>query len=374
MIKISVILLLILVTALPAIAEISDYIGLRGQASVWGNVNPDNDLPIWMGLRYIPQLNIGAPLSDGKLLDFKFSANINGSGGTHPFNEFDYEGAIKPYRAWSRYSGNQFELRLGLQKINFGSASMLRPLMWFDQVDPRDPLQLTDGVWGVLGRYYFLNNMNIWIWGLYGNKGPKTWEIGETSDRTPELGGRFQVPVPRGEAALSFHHRKADLPYFSDNIPENRFGFDAKWDIEIGLWIETAWIQKRRDLLQMTNQHLFTVGTDYTFNIGNGPHLGIEQILISMDQNPFGMENKNHFTAATLSYPMGIFDNISAIVYRDWTNKTTYNFINWHRQFDRLSFYLMAFMNPETFILPQQSADAQMFSGKGFQLMLVYNH
>ena len=68
-----------------------------------------------------------------------------------------------------RYSSDQFELRLGLQKINFGSASMLRPLMWFDQMDPRDPLHLTDGVWGLLARYYFLNNANIWLWGLYGN-------------------------------------------------------------------------------------------------------------------------------------------------------------------------------------------------------------
>lgn len=398
---------MILVPLLSAVAQKNNHIGFRGQASVWANVNPDNDLPLWMGLRYIPQLNFNTPVGDDRLLDLELSANINGSGGTHPFDEFDYEGAIKPYRAWARYSGNQFELRLGLQKINFGSASMLRPLMWFDQVDPRDPLQLTDGVWGVLGRYYFLNNMNIWIWGLYGNKGPKSWEIGETREETPEFGGRLQVPVPGGEAALSFHHRKADLRktgpallqsdpasswfslpgqegflesgqepenFFSGNIPENRFGFDAKWDIEIGLWIEAAWIQKRMDLLQLTNQHLFTLGADYTFDIGNGPHLGVEQIMISMDRDPFEMGNRNHLTAASLSYPLGIFDNISAIVYRDWTNKNTYNFINWHRQYDRFSFYLMAFLNPETFNLPQQSEGAEMFSGKGFQLMLVYNH
>ncbi len=400
-------MLLIQVCALSAAAQVKDHIGWRGQASAWVNVNPENDLPLRMGFRYIPQLNINARMGDDRLLDFEFSANINGSGGIKPYDEYDHEGNIKPYRVWARYSGNQFEVRMGLQKINFGSASMLRPLMWFDQVDPRDPLQLTDGVWGVLGRYYFLNNVNIWIWGLYGNKGPKTWEIGETRNKTPEFGGRLQVPVPRGEAALSFHHRKADLHelgisflqndfassffpvntqdelksdlrdyiiFFSDNIPENRLGFDAKVDVETGLWIEATWIQKRQDLLQLTNQHLFTLGADYTFDIGNGPHIGVEQILISMDQHPFGLDNKTHFTAATLSYPLGIFDNISAIVYRDWTNRNTYNFINWQRTFDRFIFYLMAFWNPETFRLPQQSEGGQMFSGKGFQLMMVFNH
>ena len=388
------------------------------------NVNPENDLPVWAGVRYIPQVNFGIPLTGGNLLDFEFSANINGSGGMHPFDKFDSEGAIKPYRTWIRYSADRFELRLGLQKINFGSASMLRPLMWFDQVDPRDPLQLTDGVWGLLGRYFFLNNINVWLWGLYGNEGPKTWEIGETTHKTPEFGGRFQVPVPRGEAALSFHHRKVDLQgtgiqYFRsgfgpvsclpadanrpgtrhplkelllvndglaendeifftgsgfNNVPENRFGFDAKWDVEIGLWLEAAWIQKRKDVLQLTNQHLFTLGADYTFGVGNGLHLAVEQILISLDHKAFRLGNRNHFTAATVSYPLGIFDNISAIVYRDWTNENTYNFINWQHTLNRFTFYLMAFLNPETFRLPQVSDAAKMFSGKGFQLMLVFNH
>jgi len=55
---------------------------------------------------------------------------------------------------WIRLSTKQFELRAGLQKINFGSATLLRPLMWFDKIDPRDPLQLTDGVYALLARYY----------------------------------------------------------------------------------------------------------------------------------------------------------------------------------------------------------------------------
>ncbi|MBN2274896.1 MAG: hypothetical protein JXK95_11220, partial [Bacteroidales bacterium] len=137
-----------------------DSLQFKGQMSAWALYNPGNTLPIYLGGRYIPQLNYSIQLPKKGKIDFEASANINGMAGFHPFDTGNTDGKIKPYRLWARYSTRQFELRLGLQKINFGSASMLRPLMWFDKLDPRDPLQLTDGVWGLLARYYFLNNAN----------------------------------------------------------------------------------------------------------------------------------------------------------------------------------------------------------------------
>ena len=114
-----------------------------------------------------------------RLIDFEASANIYGNAGIHFFDSASADGNISPYRVWGRYSTKQLEVRLGLQKINFGTATMLRALRWFDEVDPRDPLQLTDGVWGGLARYYFLNNTNIWIWVLYGTDRPKGMELME---------------------------------------------------------------------------------------------------------------------------------------------------------------------------------------------------
>jgi len=118
--------------------------------------------------------------------------------------------------------------------------------MWFDRIDPRDPLQLTDGVYGILMRDYFLNNANIWIWGLYGNKNTKGWEFLSTKARSVEFGGRFQHPVGNGEMALTYHHRQIDpnqsLPGLDmanvSSVPENRFTLDGKWDIGIGFWFE----------------------------------------------------------------------------------------------------------------------------------------
>lgn len=194
--------------------SVRDTLHFRGQFSAWANVSPANDLPVWAGGRIIPQANYEIFLPSGRQFDFEVSANIRGSSGFSFFDSLRTEGNIKAYRAWARFSGTQFELRAGLQKINFGSAAMLRPLMWFDKMDPRDPLQLTDGVWGLLGRYYFLNNASVWLWTLHGNKGQRAWEILETPGNRPEFGGRIQVPVLPGEAAFSYHYRQTRLPRF----------------------------------------------------------------------------------------------------------------------------------------------------------------
>jgi hypothetical protein len=367
----------------------AQVVSFRGQASAWANVNPGNDLPFWIGGRYLPQANLDLDLGAGRFAGFEASANLSGSAGMALFDSLNTDGQLKPYRAWARYSTSQFEFRIGLQKINFGAASLLRPLMWFDQVDPRDPLQLTDGVWGMLGRYYFLNNANIWLWALYGNEGPKTWETGPTTEKKPEYGGRLQLPISRGEMGFTFHHRKADqhfwdlcpplescieLPGYMTGIPENRYGFDAKWDVEVGLWIEASWIHKRRDAGVFTNQQMAVIGSDYTLGVGNGLHLLAEYLVFSFDHDPFAFENTSHFSAGSVSYPVGLFDNISAIFFYDWTNDQLYSFAHWQRQFNRMSIYLMAFWNPEVLQLPQQDEQSGLFAGKGFQIMLVYNH
>jgi hypothetical protein len=357
-----------------------DSIRFSGQVSSWLNVNPDNALPFAGGARYIPQFDYMKDSGKGKLFDAELSLNIYGNGSLHPFDSLDYSGKIKPYRGWVRYSTDQFELRLGLQKLNFGSAMMVRPLMWFDQLDPRDPLKLTDGVWGLLARYYFLNNTNIWLWTLYGNSGVRGWETIPVNRREPEFGGRLQLPVPRGEMAFTYHHRIADSRGMGaiiasyDRIPENKFGFDVKWDLGAGLWLEGSYTNKLKDVGIFTNQVAMNAGADYTFGLGNGLYIAYEQLLASYDKEAFSFSNKTLFSLITLSYPLGVFDKVSAIVYYDWPNSKSYNFMTWQRQFDRVSLYFMAYWNPDTFILPTQTGSQNIFAGKGIQLMFVLNH
>ena len=150
------------------------------------------------------------------------------------------EGKLKPYRVWLRYSGKNWELRGGLQKINFGTARMFRPLMWFDAMDVRDPLQLTDGVYGILGKYFFENNASVWLWSLLGNKRPKGWELIGSARRRPEIGGRFEFPAFAGEMGVSTHHRKTDVHHLcrcSGEYAAGRKPSRTGWAVGRGGWL-----------------------------------------------------------------------------------------------------------------------------------------
>lgn len=360
-----------------AISQTVEYTGL---ASGWTNYNHSLNPEMWAGVRYIPQINLRLEHDSKNLFDVEFSATLRGTLATLPFDTLFSEGIISPYRIWLRYSTNQFEIRAGLQKINFGSASMIRPLMWFDKLDPRDPLQLTNGVWGILARYYFLNNANIWLWALYGNKEAKTWEIGPTSPKMPELGGRFQHPIFAGELGLTCHYRLCDLSDFplinSDYhvSSEKRVGLDGKWDVGTGLWFEGVWINKNMNIGEYTNQLSLCLGVDYTFSLGNGVNLVYEQLLFGYNKKALRLDSPYLFSTISASYPLGMSDNINAIVYFDWKNRNFYNMLTWNHQFKSIVLYCMGYANPKNYSLPLSTGEVNLFSGTGLQIMLVLNH
>ncbi len=360
-----------------------DTLSFNGQLSAFVLFKLNENGP-FIGGRYLPQLNYGINTSNHGKWDMELSLNIYGIADFSILKDPETDDAFKLYRGWIRYSGEQYEVRLGLQKINFGSASMIRPLMWFDRIDPRDPLQLTDGVWGVLGRYYFLNNVNLWAWTLYGNEQPSVWEVVKTNEHIPEFGGRIQFPFYTGELGITYHHRTADSRHLADllqvtdwnlaRIPENKFGIDGKWDVEAGLWFEASWTTKTKDLDIFTNQQLINIGADYTFGIGNGLNAVIEHLTATNSRKAFDFYRPSNFTALSCSYPFGITDNISAIIYYDWPNEKFYNFINWKKQLNSFSFYAICFFNPETNVLPMSKDVYNMMGGTGLQIMVVYNH
>jgi len=159
--------------------------------------------------RYLPSLETNIYNKSNKFVDLELTGNL--------YYQTDFDTTsnsdIDFYRLWSRYSTTQFEMRLGLQKINFGPAFLFRPLMWFSSNDPQDPLGLSKGVWGLRLRYYFLNNANIWAWCLYGNNDLKGMEIFPTKDNSIEYGGRIQLPILNGELGISYHNRHYETDY-----------------------------------------------------------------------------------------------------------------------------------------------------------------
>jgi len=373
------ILALILVFLLTSAEAEGQALGFKGQAIGWTTLNPAEPFQAQAGLRYIPEINFNVPV--GKYsVEGEFSVNIWGSS-IYSQDTIDLDGDISPYRMWVKFSGDQFELRAGLQKINFGSAQMFRPLMWFDKIDPRDPLQLTDGVWGLLGRYYFLNNANIWIWGIYGEEKLKGWELIPSKKNSIEYGGRVQLPLFTGEIAASYHHRTADPgPVLPDSItlgetsPENRIGLDFKMDLALGIWAELSLSKQNFSYTDLDYKSLLNVGMDYTFGLGNGLHVMTEGFGYLQGDKPFANEEGLVFGLLSANYPVNIIHNVSAMMFYDFTNNNFYRFINWGMTYDKWSFYLMGFWNPDTYTLYNVDPRTSLYGGWGFQLMAVFNH
>lgn len=358
----------------------SQSLGLGGQAVGWSTLNPADPFQVQFGLRYIPGFTFSLP-SGNYSFDGEFSANLWGSGDLFPGDSIVFDKEISPYRMWIRFSGDQFELRAGLQKINFGSAVMFRPLMWFDRIDPRDPLQLTDGVYGLLGRYYFLNNANIWLWGLYGDDKTKGWEVFRSKKNSIEYGGRLQLPLFTGEVAASYHHRTADpkgvIPDSLTNglaYPENRFAIDAKVDLGVGLWVEGALIHQDLDFTDLRYTSMLNAGMDYTFNLGNGLNIMSEIFGYLQGESALGADEKIAFGLLSATYPINIIHKLSAMAFYNFTSKEIYRFINWGISYDKWSFYVMTYWNPDNYKLYNLDYRTKLYSGWGFQLMAVFNH
>ncbi|MPR32159.1 hypothetical protein GBK04_02050 [Cytophagaceae bacterium SJW1-29] len=358
-----------------------DSLDFDGQVSGVGSYAPDNALDLFVGVRYIPRISYGFQLDSAtaQRIDFEASANVAGSFSSNTFESVQFRGRLAPYRLWARYTRRQFEFRVGLQKIDFGAATLLRPLQWFNEIDPRDPLQLTNGVYGALVRYYFLNNANIWLWGLYGNKKTRGFDAVETNRRIPEYGGRVQLPAPRGEIGVSYHHRTANTQDLSgvqpiDKIPENRIGLDGKWDLGIGLWFEASYVHKARSLGLLTNQALLNVGADYTFGIGNGLNVVLENLILNFSEKNLEWNDPISITAMNVSYPLGLFDNLSWVGTYNWTTRDPSLFVNFQHQFPKITTYIMAFYNPRNQLGIRQNELVNTFAGPGLRLMLVYNN
>lgn len=354
----------------------------RGQLSAWSAASHAGTSSFQLGLRYIPALSLSRALGGRSLLDAEISVDAYAAAIGPGIGDLGTSGKMSPYRIWVRFSTPQFEARVGLQKISFGSAALLRPLMWFDRLDPNDPLQLTDGVYGLLLRYTFLNNTNVWLWGLYGNDDLKGWETTPTQEKTPEYGGRLQFPLFKGELALSYHHRRVDpgrslLPEVALEprpVPENRLGLDGKWDLGVGLWVEGTLGRQDFALFPLRYQKNLNVGLDYTFSMGHGLHVLGEHLVIQASTEALAGGETTEFSALSLDYPLGITDRIKGMAFYAWESRDWYRFLTWQRVTDRWSFYIIGFWNPERYRLVANQQGRSVFVGRGIEVMIVFNH
>lgn len=311
---------------------------------------------------YRPQLRLALGAFDAEV-------SARGSAGVF-WRLFDSTGrnlSLKPYRAFVRYGREHLEVRAGLQQLNFGAGTILRPLRWFDRIDPADPVQTTEGVYGLLGRG-FLGNSSAWLWTLLGNRETKGAELTPTPQWSPEAGGRLELALPRGEAAASAHFRRTILPP-ADTAAEQRLGLDARCDIGIGLWTEGS-VTRLAAPAGPVWQAQAMLGADYTLGVGNGLTLLAEHMAMQTEpaagiarrQLPtagWQPERKSQVSALSLSYPLGIADNLRGFGLFDWTSRRPYSYLAWQRTWNSWIVVAAGFWQP---------------AGAGGQLTVVFNH
>lgn len=365
----------LLLISLSVLVQAQNSVILEGDLNTTGIYRFGDEPSGLLGGRYLPGLKVNIPTSDNHQFEFEVSGNLSYA---HFFQDATESPpanySLQPYRALLAYSGKNWEIRTGLQTISFGSAVLLRPLMWFETLDPRDPMRLAEGVWGGLGRYYFSNNINLWAWVLYGNRSLKGWEQVTSDYKIPEWGGRVQIPLPLGEAALAYHNRSL-LPaegVLANQTKEHRVGFDAKVDALLGLWVEYSGSAVPQ--ASWMNKHWMNLGADYTFPFGNGLGLMMEQLSLNYRRTPETPSEWSSFSLLSLQYKINWFAQIQSMVYYDWTLQNWYQFWNFSYQYKSTNWFLLLYFNPDVPFVPGNRPDEVSFAGNGIQLMMIYKH
>jgi len=257
--------------------------------------------------------------------------------------DYEYKNSLDTssslYRSWLRYSNARTEFRFGLQKINFGPARILRSLQWFDNINPFDPTRSTEGVKAILNRTYFDNNANLWLWGIWG-RSSSIENFFKAND--PEFGGRLQYPFKYCEAAVSYNWKETE---FSENR-ENRIAFDARWDNVIGFWTEYYISHFSNNQFEFSSN--LTLGADYTFAIGNGIYFLAEILRYSQMPEVLFKETTSYSNAAvSISYPLGLFDQLSSIIFMDIDQKEIYSSFTYQYTMNYLTIYLNLMLSEE---------------------------
>ncbi|UCD38251.1 MAG: hypothetical protein JSW54_01865 [Fidelibacterota bacterium] len=266
-------------------------LGFKGQ--FWTSVTVGDDpapgrSDVEQTVGYIPSLSLAHKLGPMSVLDLEVAYNLGALfDGPLGSGEASTERSTKPYRLWGRFATESLELRLGLQKIAFGPGRVLRPLMWFDTFDLKDPTGQTEGVGALRLKWYPWRNLALW-----------GWIIRPDYRDYASPGGRIEATLGTGYLGLTYHRHKASsldyagymlltaysgdsflsLDYFDEE--EDRFALDARWDGFVGLWTEAVLVRGTQPAPDDTTNTLLQlmVGGDYTLPWGNGVYVMMEHL------------------------------------------------------------------------------------------------
>jgi len=358
-------------------------IGFQGEVTGWAAFEDNSQSRGEMGFRYLPELNLSMHLSDELMLDGQATANLYGTYQKTEGTAAEADHVEKIHRFWARIYTDQAGIRLGRQEISFGPGKILRSLKWFDQKDSRDPTGFTDGVDALLFRYYFEDNANLWIWSMTGNDEPPGISILNTADNTWETGGRVQIPVGSAELGLSVHQRQVDrissLVPLTKQLQENRIGFDLAWDLGVGLYLETSYLQLEKNPLIPENQLFLTLGCDYTFDIADGLSSIVEVMGVDLQSDSNDSVNGTLWLAAVSEQiSLNLLDQLQIMVFRNFESGITTLQTSWQRTTDDWILNLMLYTSHTDSDSEIETTDRYSFYNttgqNGIRLLFQINH
>jgi len=285
----------------------------------------------------LPRLRLSAELS----MDNSLRMVFDGEGSSQ---ELDFE----PYRAWGGISYRSTELKAGLQHIRMGVAQIHRPLQWFDTLVPGSMLRESEGVKAITLTHFF-PNPDLRLWAMPAKDEAKGAELLASRDGTWEFGGRMGWINPLGETGLSYHHREVEDFYSGEGVAEHRLGLDQRVDGFMGGWLEVAYTAQDEAILALTpmgyqelpkNRMSLTLGGDYTFDIGNGLYVLMEQNVQLQGPNAVQYDETRFYGAFLMNYPLGVLDGLHFLASYEYKEQRGIASVSWRRAYDYLSWDL----------------------------------
>ena len=117
-----------------------------------------------------------------------------------------------------------------------------------------------------------------------------------------------------------------------------------------------------------------TCGADYTFPLGNGLYCLLEHMSLALSSEAWGWQEDAQATAWYVSYPIGLFDTVSAIGLISWEAEKYAQYLAWRRTYDSVSLNLNLFHYPDYGPGGGMPGDNLPGSGYGGQVTIILNH
>ena len=365
------IIALLVLFLIPNALTFAQSVIIKGQ--FWGSVMHGDDPPLgWSSFEttmgYIPMLSLARNLSNDRFLDLEWDHRI----GKVYAGDYAISNTEEPYRLWMRYSSDQIEARLGLQKIAFGPAMVLRSLAWFDTIDPKDPTGQTDAVEAFRLRVFPTSSLALWLWSI------------NNDQDTLSYGGRAELSTSIGEWGLTYHKDPFETGQSIGQFPifitgsHQRTALDYRYDGYFGFWFEGAGIfADNKDDMELNHFTLFTLGADYTIPVGPGLLIMAETMKINASSTAVTNNSEQIYTALMASLPINMLHQLMFIAQIDWDNNHMYNYLRWSVTYDRLSLNFILSNSPKRgdYDIAKEDLPKTIAGfGTGLQFMLIYNH